>query len=719
MDRDAAASWLGRRALVPAQERIFLAPGAHGAMVGIFSLLARAGDTVLCEAITYPGVRSICAQLGLQLIGVDMDGDGVIPEALEGAVRRHAPKAIYLNPTLQNPMTITIPERRRAAICSLARRFQIQIVEDDALWFHSNARPPAPRGHRARHLLAHCGPRQVHRRWPAFGLCRRAGRPSRVVVQQRDARALRDGVADLRGGRDAMDQRWHRRHDPAIHSIREHRQRAHRREGARAGHVPFRSAELQHLVADAQRLDPLGLRKPGADKWPLASLQATPLPRTAPPPRPCASDWGDRLRALRSSAASRSCRICSKDSRNPSRHSGAFGARMASMTGHVLVVDQGTTSTRSIVFGPGAALVAMAQEEFPQIFPQDGWVEHDPESLWRTTLSTARQALSRAGVEPSALAALGITNQRETTLVWSRTTGRPIYNAIVWQDRRTAPLCAELKARGSETLVSERTGLLLDPYFSATKIAWILDNVPGARAEAERGDLAFGTVDSFLVWRLTNGKVHVTDATNASRTLLFNIHTGLWDDDLLALFRVPRAMLAEVKDCAAEFGEAAAEYLGATIPIRGIAGDQQAALIGQACFRRGHGEVDLRNGMFRARQHRRQGGHVHTQIADDDRLPVQEQTHLCARRVDLLGGRDRAMVARRPRHPRQRPGSGRIGGERGPPTRGLFGAGVHRPWRAPLGQRGPRRDLWLDARRDRARRSCAPRSKASAIRRVT
>src|SRR5271169_5820065 len=260
---------------------------------------------------------------------------------------------------------------------------------------------------------------------------------------------------------------------------------------------------------------------------------------------------------------------------------------MVSMTGHVLVVDQGTTSTRSIVFGPDAALVAMAQEEFPQIFPQPGWVEHDPESLWRTTLSTARQALSRAGVEPSALAGLGITNQRETTLVWSRTTGRPIHNAIVWQDRRTAPLCADLKERGCETLVSKRAGLLLDPYFSATKIAWILDNVPGARAEAEGGDLAFGTVDSFLVWRLTNAEVHVTDATNASRTLLFNIHSGAWDDDLLALFRIPRSMLPEVKDCAAEFGEAAAEHLGVAIPIRGIAGDQQAALIGQACFRPG------------------------------------------------------------------------------------------------------------------------------------
>src|SRR6201992_1760752 len=268
------------------------------------------------------------------------------------------------------------------------------------------------------------------------------------------------------------------------------------------------------------------------------------------------------------------------------------------MAGHVLVVDQGTTSTRTMIFGPDAALVATAQEEFPQIFPQPGWVEHDPESLWRTTLSTARQALSRAGVEPSALGGLGIANQRETTLVWSRTTGRPIHNAIVWQDRRTAALCAELKDCGYEKLVAARAGLLLDPYFSATKIAWILDNVPGARTEAERGDLAFGTVDSFLVWRLTNGEVHVTDATNASRTLLFNIHSGAWDDDLLALFRIPRAMLPEVKDCAAEFGEAAAEHLGVAIPIRGIAGDQQAALTGQACFRPGMVKSTYGTGCF-------------------------------------------------------------------------------------------------------------------------
>ena len=371
------------------------------------------------------------------------------------------------------------------------------------------------------------------------------------------------------------------------------------------------------------------------------------------------------------------------------------------MTGHVLVIDQGTTSTRSIIFGPDAALVAMAQEEFPQIFPQPGWVEHDPESLWRTTLSTARQALSRAGVEPSALAGLGITNQRETTLVWSRTTGRPIHNAIVWQDRRTAPLCAELKDRGCETLVSTRAGLLLDPYFSATKIAWILDNVPGARAEAERGDLAFGTVDSFLVWRLTNGKVHVTDATNASRTLLFNIHSGAWDDDLLALFRVPRSMLPEVKDCAAEFGEAAAEHLGAAIPIRGIAGDQQAALIGQACFRPGMVKSTYGTGCFALAQHRRQGDRVDAQIADDHRLSVQAANApmrlkaRSSRRARRCNGC--ATASAFSRRPRKRANWRRAADPR---QAGLSGAGLHRAWRSPLGQRGARRDLWPHARRD-------------------
>ncbi len=268
------------------------------------------------------------------------------------------------------------------------------------------------------------------------------------------------------------------------------------------------------------------------------------------------------------------------------------------MTGHVLVIDQGTTSTRAIVFGPDAAPVASAQQEFPQIFPRPGWVEHDPEDIWRSTLATAREALAKAGLAPATLAGVGIANQRETTLVWSRKTGRPIYNAIVWQDRRTAQHCADLKGRGLERLVAERTGLLLDPYFSATKVAWILDNAPGARSAAERGELAFGTVDTFLLWRLTNGRTHATDATNASRTLMFNIGAGVWDDELLGLFGVPRSMLPEVHDCAAEFGVAAPEHLGAALPIRGVAGDQQAALIGQACFRPGMAKSTYGTGGF-------------------------------------------------------------------------------------------------------------------------
>jgi glycerol kinase len=268
------------------------------------------------------------------------------------------------------------------------------------------------------------------------------------------------------------------------------------------------------------------------------------------------------------------------------------------VNGHILVIDQGTTSTRAMIFGSDAAPVAAAQEEFRQIFPRGGWVEHDPEDIWRSTLATAREALRKADLPASALAGLGIANQRETTLVWNRVTGRPIHNAIVWQDRRTAALCADLKARGCEPMIAERTGLLLDPYFSATKIAWILDNVAGARAQAERGELAFGTVDAFLMWRLTNGKTHATDATNASRSLLFNIHSGVWDDDLLALFRVPRAMLPQVRDCAAEFGAASAEHLGASLPIRGVAGDQQAALIGQACFRPGMVKSTYGTGCF-------------------------------------------------------------------------------------------------------------------------
>jgi len=248
---------------------------------------------------------------------------------------------------------------------------------------------------------------------------------------------------------------------------------------------------------------------------------------------------------------------------------------------YILALDQGTTSSRAILYDKAAAPVMTAQEEFPQIYPADGWVEHDPEAIWETVLSTAKDALEFAKGD---IEAIGITNQRETCVIWERATGKPIYNAIVWQDRRTAEECTTLKASGHENMVTEKTGLLLDPYFSATKIAWILGNVDGAQARAEKGELAFGTIDTFLIWRLTNGASHVTDATNASRTSLYNIETGAWDDELLALFGVPRALLPDVLDCAADFGVTSRDVLGAEIPITGVAGDQQAAAIGQGCF---------------------------------------------------------------------------------------------------------------------------------------
>ncbi len=266
------------------------------------------------------------------------------------------------------------------------------------------------------------------------------------------------------------------------------------------------------------------------------------------------------------------------------------------MIGHVLVIDQGTASTRSMIFGPKLEVVATVQREFEQLYPQSGWVEHDPEALWSTALQTARDALTTVGLDASQIAALGIANQRETTLVWDRATGQPIYNAIVWQDRRTAGACDALEAAGHGEMAAGLTGLRLDPYFSATKIGWILDHVPGARARAEAGQLAFGTVDSFLLWRLTDGAVHATDATNACRTLLCDIATGDWHDDLLALFRVPRAMLPEIRDSAGAFGTT--RLLGGAIPVRGIAGDQQAALIGQGCLSPGMVKATYGTGAF-------------------------------------------------------------------------------------------------------------------------
>ncbi len=257
------------------------------------------------------------------------------------------------------------------------------------------------------------------------------------------------------------------------------------------------------------------------------------------------------------------------------------------MSSHIIAIDQGTTSTRSIVFDNKLRRVGVSQQEFAQHFPQSGWVEHDPDDIWRTAEQTVRGALADASKVASDVAAIGITNQRETIVIWDRESGRPVHRAIVWQDRRTADRCAALLAQGCEELVRHKTGLVIDPYFSATKIAWMLDNIDGLRTSAEAGRLAFGTIDTWLIWNLTGGKVHATDASNAARTLLFDIHARQWDDELLDLFGVPRAMLPEVLDCAAEFGTTDPALFGAAIPIRGVAGDQQAALIGQACFEPG------------------------------------------------------------------------------------------------------------------------------------
>jgi len=257
------------------------------------------------------------------------------------------------------------------------------------------------------------------------------------------------------------------------------------------------------------------------------------------------------------------------------------------MSQYILSIDQGTTSSRTMLFDENGHASFTAQKEFSQHFPRDGWVEHNAEEIWTTTLTVVREALAKASAEERNIAAIGITNQRETTVVWDRSSGEPIYHAIVWQDRRTADYCESLRAQNLETMVTAKTGLLLDPYFSGTKVNWILDNVDGARVRAEKGELAFGTIDSFLIWRLTGGKVHATDATNASRTLMFNIHTQQWDTELLEMLAVPESLLPEVRDCAADYGITNKTLLDAEIPIAGVAGDQQAALVGQACFEPG------------------------------------------------------------------------------------------------------------------------------------
>lgn len=268
------------------------------------------------------------------------------------------------------------------------------------------------------------------------------------------------------------------------------------------------------------------------------------------------------------------------------------------MSGGVLAIDQGTTSSRAIVFSEDFRPVSVGQQEFPQHFPKSGWVEHDPSDIWNSTLAVCREALEKAPGGGAEVGAIGITNQRETTLVWDRATGEPVYNAIVWQDRRTSETCARLRADGLEDTFTARTGLLLDPYFSGTKIAWILDNVDGVRARAERGELAFGTVDTWLIWHLTGGRVHATDATNASRTLIYNIHDNAWDEELCRHLNIPLSLLPEVRDSADNFGETVPDLFGRALPILGVAGDQQAATVGQACFKPGMVKSTYGTGCF-------------------------------------------------------------------------------------------------------------------------
>ena len=265
---------------------------------------------------------------------------------------------------------------------------------------------------------------------------------------------------------------------------------------------------------------------------------------------------------------------------------------------YLLALDQGTSSSRSIVFDERGHIVAQAQLELPQIYPRPGWVEHDPMEIWRTQLATAREALHKAGLKASDIRALGITNQRETTVLWHRRTGQPVHHAIVWQDRRAESTCAQLRSAGHEALIQAKTGLLIDAYFSGTKLKWLLDNVPGARAQADRGELAFGTIDSWLMWQLTGGAVHATDVSNAARTMLFNVRTNQWDDELLALLGIPASLMPHVHPSSAHFGEVRADLLGHAIPIGGVAGDQQSALFGQACFKAGMAKNTYGTGCF-------------------------------------------------------------------------------------------------------------------------
>ena len=371
--------------------------------------------------------------------------------------------------------------------------------------------------------------------------------------------------------------------------------------------------------------------------------------------------------------------------------------------GSILAIDQGTTSTRAIVFDGEGHIRAMAQRELPQIFPADGWVEHDPEEIWQATLAVCREVLAAA---PD-VAAIGIANQRETTVMWDRATGKPIYNAIVWQDRRGAELCRRLEAEGQGPLVQRLTGLLLDPYFSATKITWLLENVPGARKRAAAGELAVGTIDSFLLWRLTGGRVHATDATNASRSLLFDIHRQVWDDGLLALFGVPRPLLPEVRDTAADYGATEAGVFERALPILALVGDQQAAGVGQACFEPGMIKSTYGTGCFvlvnsgseAPLSRNRLVTTVGARIAGRTTYALEGSIFVAGAAVQWL--RDRLGFLA------QSSDSEAIAAGLSGQCRGLSRAGLHGARRPLLGARGPRRPLRPHPRhrpgRDRAR----------------
>ncbi len=363
------------------------------------------------------------------------------------------------------------------------------------------------------------------------------------------------------------------------------------------------------------------------------------------------------------------------------------------VSGYVLAIDQGTTSTRAIVFDSEMRIAGAGQKEFTQIYPRSGWVEHDPEEIWDSVVSTIQMALREAKIEAKDIAALGITNQRETVVVWERETGKPIHNAVVWQDRRTASYCDNLKRQGLEKTFTKKTGLILDPYFSGTKLSWLLANVKGARARAAKGELCFGTIDTFLIWRLTGGKSFVTDATNASRTLMYNIAENNWDEDLLEILRVPAAMLPQVKDCADEFGVADASIFGAAIPILGVAGDQQAATIGQACFEPGMMKSTYGTGCFALLNTGADLVRSKNRLLTTIAYRLNGETTYALEGSIFIAGRGRAVAARRPRDHRSRFEDRRACGTGRSDTRGLSRPRLHRTRRAALGPGGARRDL--------------------------